>query len=329
MTAPVQAPPPLLEAVHLVRDYPRPRSGLFEKPSVVRALGGVSLSIQRGSSLGLIGESGSGKSTFARLVVGLEKPDVGVVRIDGEDLFAASSSRLRLLRRRLSMVFQDPYGSLDPRQRISRIIDEPLRGLERRLGRSERLARVEAMTKSVGLRPEILSRYPHEFSGGQRQRIAIARALVTEPELIVADEAVSALDVSIQAQILNLMMDLRETSDVTYLFISHDLNVVRHVTDQVVVLYLGRIVERGPTAQVFASPAHPYTKSLLDAVPKPDPKTRRRPKPPAPEPVLRIGRRACPFSPRCVKANDHCRRNEPELAGIAPDREAACFYPGD
>ncbi len=327
MNTPIIPEPPLLEAVHLVRDFPKPRSGLFERPSVVRALGGVSLSIQRGFSLGLIGESGSGKSTFARLVVGLDKPDVGSVRIDGEDIFSASPAALRVLRRRLSMVFQDPYGSLDPRHRIARIIDEPLRGLERRLGRSERMARVEAVIKSVGLRPEILSRYPHEFSGGQRQRIAIARALVTEPELIVADEAVSALDVSIQAQILNLMMDLKETARVTYLFISHDLNVVRHVTDHVAVLYLGRIVERGPTAQVFANPAHPYTKSLLDAVPKPDPASRRRPKPPMTLPNLPSGRRACPFSPRCAKAQDHCRMNDPELVSIAPGREAACFHP--
>ncbi len=191
------------------------------------------------------------------------------------------------------------------------------------------MARVEAVVNSVSLRPDILSRYPHEFSGGQRQRIAIARALITEPELIVADEAVSALDVSIQAQILNLMMDLKESSGVTYLFISHDLNVVRHVTDHVAVLYLGRIVERGPTAQVFAGPAHPYTKSLIDAVPKPDPKSRRRPKPLPPEPELYRRSRACPFSPRCGKANDRCRREAPELAGIASGRMVACFYPED
>ena len=320
--------PPLLEADHLVREYPRPRRGLVERPSVSRALGGVSLAIERGSSVGLIGESGSGKSTFARLAVALERPDIGTVRLNGEDIFAASPSRLRILRRRLSMVFQDPYGSLDPRHRIARIIDEPLRGLERRLGRAERMARVEAVVRSVGLKPEILTRYPHEFSGGQRQRIAIARALVTGPELIVADEAVAALDVTIQAQILNLMMDLRESSGVAYLFISHDLNVVRHVTDQVVVLYLGRIVERGPTGEVFASPAHPYTQSLIDAVPKPDPRGRRRPKPRAPEPGFRIGRRACPFSPRCPRANDHCRAEEPELSGVSAGREAACFYPG-
>ncbi len=329
MSTPVVSPPPLLEAVHLVRDYPMPRTGMFEKPEVLRALGGVTLSIQRGTSLGLIGESGSGKSTFARLIVGLDKPDVGVVRLDGEDIFAASPSRLRLLRRRLSMIFQDPYGSLDPRHRIARIIDEPLRGLERRLGRPERMDRVEAVVKSVGLRTEILNRYPHEFSGGQRQRIAIARALITEPELIVADEAVSALDVSIQAQILNLMMDLKETSGVTYLFISHDLSVVRHVTDYVAVLYLGRIVERGPTGQVFASPAHPYTRSLLDAVPVPDPKSRRRPGPQVFMENRPAGRRACPFSPRCVKANDRCRRENPELASIATGRQAACFYPGE
>ncbi|VAW12507.1 Oligopeptide transport ATP-binding protein OppF (TC 3.A.1.5.1) [hydrothermal vent metagenome] len=325
MAAPTQTP--LLEAVHLVRDYPRPRQGLFERPSVSRALGGVSLTIQRGSSLGLIGESGSGKSTLARMVVALEKPDVGTVRLDGEDLFAASPLRLRTLRRRLAMVFQDPYGSLDPRHPILRIVEEPLRGLERRLGRAERMARVEAVVKSVGLRPEILARYPHEFSGGQRQRIAIARALITEPELIVADEAVSALDVSIQAQILNLMMDLKQTAHLTYLFISHDLNVVRHVTEQVAVLYQGRIVERGPTGEVFANPAHPYTQSLIEAVPKPDPRTRRRPKPPPPDAKLRAGRRACSFSPRCPKANDRCRSEDPDLVAVAAGREASCFFP--
>jgi len=327
MSAPGIPGSPLLEAVHLVRDYPLPRSGFFEKPTVLRALGGVTLSIERGASLGLIGESGSGKSTFARLVVGLEKPDAGSVRIDGEDIFAAAPGALRSLRRRMSMVFQDPYGSLDPRHRIARIIDEPLRGLERRQGRAIRMARVEAVINSVGLRPDILNRYPHEFSGGQRQRIAIARALVTEPELIVADEAVSALDVSIQAQILNLMMDLKETSGVTYLFISHDLNVVRHVTDHVAVLYLGQVVERGPTGQVFSSPAHPYTKSLIDAVPKPDPKSRRRPGPLLPEPELYRRPRACPFLPRCSRADDHCRREAPLLDTIAAGREVACFHP--
>ena len=319
--------PPLLETVRLVRDYPRARQGLFERPTVLRALGGVSLSIERGASLGLIGESGSGKSTLARLAVALEKPDAGTVRLDGEDLFSASRSRLRILRRRLAMVFQDPYGSLDPRHKISTIIEEPLRGLERRLGKSERHARAEDVIRSVGLKTEHLDRYPHEFSGGQRQRIAIARALVTQPELIIADEAVSALDVSVQAQILNLMIDLQDSAKLTYLFISHDLNVVRHVTDRVAVLYLGRIVERGPTATVFANPAHPYTRALIEAVPKPDPKGRRKPKTPDPEPILRVGRRACPFSPRCAKANDHCRGDDPELRPVTQGHDVACFYP--
>lgn len=330
MTEAERGKAPLLEAVHLVRDYPQRRNGLFGRVPILRALDGVSLAIQPGSSLGLIGESGSGKSTLARLAVALEKPDVGTVRIDGEDLFKASRSRLRILRRRLSMVFQDPYGSLDPHHRVDRIIEEPLRGLERRLRRDERASRAETALKSVGLKPEVLSRYPHEFSGGQRQRIAIARALVTEPELIVADEAVSALDVSVQAQILNLMVDLRESQRVTYLFISHDLNVVRHVTDDVAVLYRGKLVETGVTSDVFAAPAHPYTRSLLDAVPRPDPARRRRPKlhlPEDPSPVL--GRRSCPFVNRCPNVHDRCKSEMPDLESVSPDRKVACFYPGD
>jgi peptide/nickel transport system ATP-binding protein len=325
-TAP-KPPPPLLQAVRLVRDFPGVRTGLFQRLPYSRALDNVSLTIPQGTSVGLIGESGSGKTTFARLAVALDRPDSGTVRLDGEDLFAASPARLRILRRRISMVFQDPYGSLDPRQTIARIVDEPLRGLERRLAAADRALRVGEAIRSVGLKPEALRRYPHEFSGGQRQRIAIARALVTGPELIVADEAVSALDVSVQAQILNLLMDLREQKRVTYLFISHDLSVVRHVTDRVAVLYLGRIVEQGPTRDVFARPAHPYSRALLEAVPRPDPARRRRPKPVGPEPELRAGRRSCAFAPRCPRATDRCRREEPRLEQLGPARAAACFHP--
>lgn len=327
MTAPKTPPPPVLEAVRLVRDFPGVRTGVFQRLPYVRALDNVSLSVPRGTSVGLIGESGSGKTTFARLAVALDRPDAGTVRLDGEDIFAAPRDRLRILRRRLAMVFQDPYGSLDPRQTIDRIIDEPLRGLERRLGAADRALRTEEAIRSVGLKPDVLRRYPHEFSGGQRQRIAIARALVTGPELIVADEPVSALDVSVQAQILNLLMDLRERRRVTYLFISHDLSVVRHIADRVAVLYLGRIVEAGPTSDVFNRPAHPYTRTLLEAVPLPDPARRRKPKPPAPEPEFRAGRRACSFSPRCPRATERCRREDPHLENLSPARAVACFHP--
>ncbi len=266
---------PLLQVEQLVREYTLPRERLFAHPAKVHALNGVSLSIEPGRSLGIVGESGSGKSTLARLVMALDKPTSGRVKLLGRDLHALAPEALRRARRDFQMVFQDPYGSLDPRQKVGRIVAEPLaaQGDTSREAQRERAAQVLA---SVGLRATDLDKYPHEFSGGQRQRIAIARALITRPRLIVADEPVSALDVSVQAQVLNLMQDLQAEFGITYMLISHDLAVVHHLCDEVAVLYQGRIVEQGPPEKLFHAAEHPYTQALLNAVPRPEPAQRRR-----------------------------------------------------
>jgi peptide/nickel transport system ATP-binding protein len=255
---------PLLVVDHLVKRYRLPRERLLQPAPVVEALRGVSFAVQPGRSLGIVGESGSGKSTLARLVMALEPPTEGRVTLLGRDLHALSPTDLRDARRDLQMVFQDPYGSLDPRQRVGRIVAEPLIGVDA----ATRRARVAESLDAVGLRPSDADKYPHEFSGGQRQRIAIARALITRPRLIVADEPVSALDVSVQAQVLNLLADLQQQFGVTYLFISHDLAVVDHVCDDVAVMRAGLIVEYGSTEQVLQRPAHEYTRALLAAMPE-------------------------------------------------------------
>jgi peptide/nickel transport system ATP-binding protein len=259
--------PLLLDMVDVVRHYRLPREHLFRPPGVIRAVDGVSLQVRPGRSVGVVGESGSGKSTLARLAMALERPDAGVVRLLGQDLNALPAAGLRAARRDFQMVFQDPYGSLDPRQPVARIVAEPLSaepGFDARAA-ADAVAKV---LEAVGLRAGDAAKYPHEFSGGQRQRIAIARALVTQPRLIVADEPVSALDVSVQAQVLNLMLDLQQRFGVTYLFISHDLAVVHHVCDEVVVMHQGVVVERGEPARLFRDPQHPYTQALLAAVPR-------------------------------------------------------------
>ena len=261
---------PLLEVRHLVKEYHLPRERLLAPPPVVRALNDVSFTLQAGRSLGIVGESGSGKSTLARLVMALETPTAGTVRLDGEDLHALGAAALRRARVKLQMVFQDPYGSLDPRRTVGQTVSEPLAALQG-MPRVERLQRAAEALEAVGLRSGDLGKYPHEFSGGQRQRIAIARALITRPRLIVADEPVSALDVSVQAQVLNLMRDLQERYGLSYLFISHDLSVVDLVCDEVIVLQGGRIVEQGPPDTVFRQPVHPYTRRLLAAVPALEP----------------------------------------------------------
>jgi ABC-type oligopeptide transport system ATPase subunit len=266
---------PLLQVENLVREYTLPREKLFEPPGKVHALNGVSFTIDAGRSLGIVGESGSGKSTLARLVMALDEPTSGRVTLLGRDLHGLPREELRHARRDIQMVFQDPYGSLDPRQTIARIVTEPLsaQGDTTREEQHERAA--DALT-AVGLRANDLRKYPHEFSGGQRQRIAIARALITRPRLIVADEPVSALDVSVQAQVLNLMQDLQAQFGITYMLISHDLAVVHHLCDEVAVLWQGRIVEQGPPERLFEAPEHPYTRTLLDAVPKAEPDGRLR-----------------------------------------------------
>ena len=270
MTAPAV---PLLQADNLVREYSMPREKLFGPVPKVHALNGVSFTIDAGRSLGIVGESGSGKSTLARLVMALDQPTAGSVRLMGRDLHSLPAEELRKARRDFQMVFQDPYGSLDPRQTVERIVAEPL-AAQRNTTRAEQRRQAAAVLDSVGLRAGDMDKYPHEFSGGQRQRIAIARALITRPRLIVADEPVSALDVSVQAQVLNLMQDLQAEFGITYMLISHDLAVVHHLCDDVAVLWQGRIVEQGPPDKLFRSPEHPYTQALVAAVPKAEPVAR-------------------------------------------------------
>ena len=257
---------PLLSVQHVSKQYRLPRESLLAAPPVVHALQDVSFDLQPGRSLGIVGESGSGKSTLARLVMALEAPSEGRVVLDGEDLHALGAAQLKRARAKVQMVFQDPYGSLDPRRTVGQTVAEPLAVLHG-ASRPEQRERAAEALDAVGLRAADLSKYPHEFSGGQRQRIAIARALITRPRLIVADEPVSALDVSVQAQVLNLMQDLQDRFGVTYLFISHDLSVVDLVCDEVIVLQSGRIVEQGDPDTLFRHPQHPYTQRLLAAVP--------------------------------------------------------------
>ena len=264
---------PLLQVDKLVREYAMPREKLFGPVPKVHALNGVSFSITAGRSLGIVGESGSGKSTLARLAMALDTPTSGTVRMMGRDLHALPPEELRKARRDFQMVFQDPYGSLDPRQTVERIVGEPL-AAQRNTTRAEQRRQAAAVLDSVGLRAGDMDKYPHEFSGGQRQRIAIARALITRPRLIVADEPVSALDVSVQAQVLNLMQDLQQEFGITYMLISHDLAVVHHLCDDVAVLWQGRIVEQGPPDKLFRAADHPYTQALVAAVPRAEP-TRR------------------------------------------------------
>ncbi len=260
---------PLVEVRHLTKHFTR-GGGLFQRGTVVKAVDGVSFTIDEGETFGLVGESGSGKSTTGRCMLRLVEPSSGEVRYQGEDVLAYSSGQMRAARRHMQMIFQDPYSSLNPRMRAGEIVDEPL--VIHRLGsKAQRVERVAELFRLVGLDPAHLERYPHEFSGGQRQRIGLARALALEPKFIIADEPVSALDVSIQAQVVNLLMDLQERLQLTYLFIAHDLRLVRHICRRVAVMYLGRIVEMGDTEALFANPAHPYTRALLSAIPVTDP----------------------------------------------------------
>ena len=265
---------PLLEVRNLVKEFGRTR-GLFRKGAVVRAVNDVSFHIDQGETFGLVGESGSGKTTTGRCILRLIEPTSGEVRFNGEDVLAFSRSRLRAARRDMQIVFQDPYSSLNPRMRVGTIVEEPL--IIHGIGsKDERRRRVAELFDLVGLDAAQSTRYPHQFSGGQRQRIGLARALALNPSLIIADEPVSALDVSVQAQVINLLMDLQDRLKLTYLFIAHDLRLVRHICSRVAVMYLGRIVEMGPTERLFASPAHPYTRALLSAIPIPDPKAERQ-----------------------------------------------------
>ncbi|MGJ5201199.1 MULTISPECIES: oligopeptide/dipeptide ABC transporter ATP-binding protein [unclassified Bradyrhizobium] len=314
---------PLLEVRDLVQRYTLPRESLLRPPGEVLALNGVSLSLKAGKSLGIVGESGSGKSTLARLIMALERPSAGSVLMVGRDLNRLPVDELRRARRDFQMVFQDPYGSLDPRQTIARIVAEPLTALEHS-DRDSLRRRVASVLRQVGLRDADMDKYPHEFSGGQRQRIAIARALITQPKLIVADEPVSALDVSVQAQVLNLMQDLQEQFGLSYVLISHDLAVVDYLCDEVAVMYLGRIVERGRPEDLFGSCAHPYTRALLDAVPRAQAGAVRRRRESVAIASQSLGAAGCAYAPRCPLADARCRATAPALRALTGQHSAAC-----
>jgi peptide/nickel transport system ATP-binding protein len=268
----------LLQVRNLVKHYPQERGVLLRRRvGAVKAVDGVSLQVARGETLGIVGESGSGKSTLARMLVRLEAPTAGEALLEGRDIFAMQGAELRALRRRMQMVMQDPYSSLNPRMTVGDIIGEPFEIHRDVLPRRARAARVRELIELVGLSPEHIDRYPHQFSGGQRQRIGIARALALEPQIVICDEPVSALDVSIQAQVINLLEQLQARLGLSLVFIAHDLSVVRHISDRVAVMYQGRIVETGPVDDIYGSPAHPYTQALLAAAPVADPALRRRP----------------------------------------------------
>jgi oligopeptide transport system ATP-binding protein len=319
----------LLSVKNLKMHFPITQGIILQRQiGSVKAVDDVSFDIRSGETLGLVGESGCGKSTTGRAILQLYKPTAGVVEFNGRDLVKLKSGEMRRMRRELQMIFQDPYASLNPRMTVGSIIGEPLEIHNLAKGR-EKTERVQELLRTVGLNPYFANRYPHEFSGGQRQRIGIARALAVEPKFIVCDEPISALDVSIQAQIINLLEELQEKLGLTYLFIAHDLAVVRHISDRVAVMYVGKIVEVTDRNEIFESPLHPYTRALLSAIPIPDPVLEKRrtrmiligdvPSPVNP-PV------GCRFNPRCPYAEENCRTDEPPLDEVRPGHFVACHY---
>ena len=322
---------PLIEVADLTKHFPIMRGVLRRQVGSVRAVDGLDFEIQERETLGLVGESGCGKSTAGRVILRLYDATAGRVAFRGEDIGQLRGEPLRRLRRRMQMVFQDPQDSLNPRMTVGSIVGEPL--VEHGIAKGRALEeRVDALLDSVGLSPRFANRYPHEFSGGQRQRIGIARALALEPEFIVCDEPIAALDVSIQAQVVNLLQDLQERLGLTYLFISHDLGMVRHIADRVAVMYLGKIVELAPSAELYARPLHPYTRALLSAAPVHDPELEERreriiltgdvPSPADPPP-------GCRFNTRCPMATPECSAREPQWRELQPGHHVACHYAED
>ena len=308
----------ILEVRDLVKHYPLTRGILFKKQvGAVKAVDGVDLDLMAGETLGIVGESGCGKSTLARMLVHLERPTAGVIRYKGDDIVKLSGRALKAVRRNIQMVFQDPYTSLNPRMTVGDIIGEPYEIHPEVAPKGDRRRKVQDLLDVVGLNPEYINRYPHQFSGGQRQRIGIARGLALQPEIIVADEPVSALDVSVQAQVINLLDQLQDEFNLSYIFIAHDLSIVRHISDRVGVMYLGRVVEIGKDEEIYDHPTHPYTQALLSAVPVPDPEARERR-----ERIILSGDvpspanipSGCRFRTRCWKAQERCALEVPLLA---------------
>ena len=321
---------PLLRLTNLTKHFPQFRQTLVKRPDKpVRAVDGISFDVQPGQTVGLVGESGCGKSTAGRTLLRLLEPTAGTIEFEGRDITSVQGDELRTLRREMQMIFQDPYGSLNPRQTIGSIIAAPY-DIQKITPEGGRRKAVQGLMERVGLNPEHYNRYPHEFSGGQRQRIGVARAIALRPKLIVCDEPVSALDVSIQAQVVNLLEDIQSEQGLAYVFIAHDLSVVRHISDKVIVMYLGKIMEEADRDELYESPLHPYTHALLSAVPVPDPKRVERK-----ERILLKGDlpspqnppSGCVFRTRCHKAQERCAAEVPQPIELSPGHRVACHFP--